>query len=52
MSLKIFATETTELTMFLRVDPTKGELPLFRFVQQLGKFFLYVYPMFLQAVAA
>jgi len=41
----------TEFTMFQHVDPTKGKLPLFRFVQQLGKFFLYVYPMFRQAVA-
>jgi hypothetical protein len=38
--------------MFQHVDPTKGKLPLFRFVQQLGKFFLYVYPMFRQAAAS
>ena len=42
----------TEFTMFQHVDPTKGNLPLFRFVQQLGKFFLYVYPMFRQAAAS
>jgi dienelactone hydrolase len=42
----------TEFTMFQHVDPTKGKLSLFGFVQQLGKFFLYVYPMFRQAVAA
>lgn len=41
----------TEFTMFQHVDPTKGKLSLFGFVQQLGKFFLYVYPMFRQAVA-
>jgi hypothetical protein len=42
----------TEFTMFQHLDPTKGKLPLFRFVQQLGKFFLYVYPMFRQAVTS
>jgi hypothetical protein len=42
----------TEFTMFQHVDPTKGKLSLFGFVQQLGKFFLYVYPMFRQAVAS
>lgn len=42
----------TEFTMFQHVDPTKGKLSLVGFVQQLGKFFLYVYPMFRQAVAA
>jgi dienelactone hydrolase len=41
----------TEFTMFQHVDPTKGKLSLIGFVQQLGKFFLYVYPMFRQAVA-
>jgi len=41
----------TEFTMFQHVDPTKGKLSLFGFVQQLGKFFLYVYPMFRQTVA-
>lgn len=42
----------TEFTMFQHVDPTKGKLSLVGFMQQLGKFFLYVYPMFRQAVAA
>jgi hypothetical protein len=42
----------TEFTMFQHLDPTKRKLPLLRFVQQLGKFFLYVYPMFRQAVAS
>ncbi len=42
----------TEFTMFQHLDPTKGKLPLFQFVQQLGKFFLYVYPMFRQAVTS
>jgi hypothetical protein len=42
----------TEFTMFQHLDPTKRKLPLFQFVQQLGKFFLYVYPMFRQAVAS
>jgi hypothetical protein len=40
----------TEFAMFQHLDPTKRKLPLFQFVQQLGKFFLYVYPMFRQAV--
>jgi hypothetical protein len=38
--------------MFQHLDPTKRKLPLLQFVQQLGKFFLYVYPMFRQAVAS
>ncbi len=38
--------------LFQHLDPVKGKLPLFRLVQQLGKFFLAVYPMFRQAVAA
>jgi hypothetical protein len=42
----------TEFAMFQHLDPTKRKLPLFQFVQQLGKFFLYVYPMFRQAVAS
>jgi hypothetical protein len=42
----------TEFAMFQHLDPTKRKLPLFRFVQQLGKFFLYVYPMFRQAVTS
>ncbi len=42
----------TEFAMFQHLDPTKRKLPLFQFVQQLGKFFLYVYPMFRQAVTS
>jgi Dienelactone hydrolase family len=42
----------TEFTMFQHVDPTRGKLSLVGFVQQLGKFFLYVYPMFRQASAS
>jgi hypothetical protein len=38
--------------LFQHLDPVKGKLPLLRLVQQLGKFFLAVYPMFRQAVAA
>ncbi len=38
--------------LFQHLDPVKGKLPLFRLVQQLGKFFLAVYPLFRQAVAA
>jgi hypothetical protein len=41
----------TEL-LFQHLDPVKGKLPLLRLVQQLGKFFLAVYPLFRQAVAA
>jgi hypothetical protein len=37
--------------LFQHLDPTKRRLPLFRLVQQLGKFFLAVYPVFRQAVA-
>jgi hypothetical protein len=36
---------------FLHLDPLKGKLPLFGLVQELGKFFRAVYPMFRQAVA-
>ena len=36
---------------FQHLDPVKGKLPLFRLVQQLGKFFLAVYPLFRQAAA-
>ncbi len=42
----------TEFAMFQHLDPTKRKLPLFQFMQQLGKFFLYVYPMFRQAAAS
>jgi hypothetical protein len=38
--------------LFQHLDPLKGRLPLLRLVQQLGKFFLAVYPVFRQAVAA
>jgi hypothetical protein len=38
--------------LFQHLDPVKGRLPLFRLVGQLGKFFLAVYPMFRQGVAA
>ena len=38
--------------LFQHLDPVKGRLPLLRLVQQLGKFFLAVYPVFRQAVAA
>lgn len=42
----------TEFAMFQHLDPTKRKLPLLQLVQQLGKFFLYVYPMFRQAVVS
>ena len=38
--------------LFQHLDPVKGRLPLLRLAQQLGKFFLAVYPLFRQAVAA
>jgi hypothetical protein len=37
---------------FHHLDPVKGKLPLFRLVQELGKFFRAVYPIFRQAVAS
>jgi hypothetical protein len=37
---------------FQHLDPVKGKLPLFRLIQELGKFFLAVYPMLRQAVAS
>jgi hypothetical protein len=37
---------------FQHLDPVKGKLPFFRLIRELGKFFLAVYPMFRQAVAA
>lgn len=37
--------------LFQHLDPVKGKLPLLRLIQQLGKFFLAVYPLFRQAVA-
>ena len=42
----------TEFAMFQHADPTKRKLSPFRFVRELGKFFLYVHPMFRQAVAS
>lgn len=36
---------------FQHLDPIKGKLPLFRLVQELGKFFRAVYPMFRNTVA-
>jgi dienelactone hydrolase len=38
--------------LFQHLDPVKGKLPLVRLVQQLGKFFRAVYPLFRQAVAS
>jgi hypothetical protein len=38
--------------LFQHLDPIKGKLPLFRLVRELGKFFLAVYPLFRQTVAA
>ena len=42
---------STEM-LFQHLDTVKGRLPLVRLVGQLGKFFLAVYPVFEQAVAA
>jgi dienelactone hydrolase len=41
----------TEFAMFEHADPTKRKLPLLRLVQELRKFYHYVYPVFRQAVA-
>ncbi len=38
--------------LFQHLDPVKGKLPLLRLAQQLGKFFLAVYPLFRQAASA
>jgi hypothetical protein len=38
--------------MFQHLDPTKRKLPLFRFIQQFGKFYLYLYRVFRQASAS
>ena len=38
--------------LFQHLDPVKGKLPLFRMIQQLGKFFLAAYPLFWQVAAA
>ena len=40
----------TEFAMFEHADPTKRKLPPLRLVQELGKFYQYVYPVFRQAV--
>jgi dienelactone hydrolase len=37
---------------FQHLDAVKANLPLFQLIRELGKFFLAVYPMFRQAVAA
>ncbi|HET9921185.1 MAG TPA: hypothetical protein VFQ30_15160 [Ktedonobacteraceae bacterium] len=37
--------------LFQHLDPVKGKLPLLCLIQQLGKFFLAVYPLFRQTVA-
>jgi len=37
---------------FSHLDPTKGKLPFFRLVRELGKFYRAVYPLFQQAVAS
>jgi hypothetical protein len=42
----------TEFAMFQHMDPTKRKLPLFRLVQQFGKFYLYLYRVFRQAAAS
>lgn len=41
----------TEFAMFEHADPTKRKLPPLRLIQQLVKFYQYVYPVFRQAVA-
>jgi dipeptidyl aminopeptidase/acylaminoacyl peptidase len=38
--------------LFQHLDPVKGKLPFLRLMRELGKFFLAVYPLFRQAVAA
>jgi hypothetical protein len=42
----------TEFAMFQHMDPTKRKLPLVRLVQQFGRFYLYLYRVFLQAAAS
>lgn len=37
---------------FQHLDPIKGKLPVYRLVQELGKFFLAVYPLFRRAVVS
>lgn len=41
----------TEFAMFEHADPSKRKLPPLRLLQELGKFYQYVYPVFRQAVA-
>jgi dipeptidyl aminopeptidase/acylaminoacyl peptidase len=41
----------TEFAMFQHMDPTKRKLSPLRLLQELRKFFRYVYPVFRQAVA-
>jgi hypothetical protein len=45
------AVHYTEM-QFSHLDPVKGKLPFLRLLRELGKFFLAVYPLFRQAVAA
>ena len=40
----------TEFAMFQHMDPTKRKLSPVRLLQELGKFYRYVYPLFRQAV--
>ena len=42
----------TEFAMFQHMDPTKRKLSPLRLLQELGKFYRYVYPVFRQAVVA
>jgi hypothetical protein len=37
---------------FSHLDPAKGKLPLFRLLRELVKFFIAVYPLFLQTTAS
>lgn len=41
----------TEFALFQHADPTKRRLPPLRLVRELGKFYLYVYPLFRRTVA-
>jgi fermentation-respiration switch protein FrsA (DUF1100 family) len=42
----------TEFALFQHMDPTKRKLPPLRLVRELGKFYLFVYPLFRRAVAS
>ena len=44
------AVRYTEFTMFKHLDPTKVRLPLVALARELGKFYLFVYPVFRRAV--